>query len=200
MQKEISDIFNDFYCQMDSDNKKTFNTYFLGSDTSDPIKFSDYIKTLKFQLSNRTFGKFPVVTYTRMSEKTNVHEEISIGKIPSDWIDGVWISNKIYPDSKYPNITTKNYEYYTGIVFLLHHMISRDDVPFDDITKLASEWYDYSIKEILGFRYPKYIYRYANKHVIYESDVSLNTTALAQNRIYTNHIFGPRVLIYYEED
>lgn len=202
MQKEITDIFSEFYCQMNSDNKKTFETYFLGLYTSEPISFSKYIDNLNRQLNERTFGNFPVVTYTRICESTKVHEEISISKIPNTWTDSIWISSKPYPDRKYPNITIANYEYYTGIVFLVHQLISPAAIPFDDISKLTSAWYDYSIAEIRGtaFRYPTYIYRYANKHNIYESYIDLPTTALAKKHIYTNHIFGPKILIYYEED
>lgn len=202
MERKIQDIFSDFYYQTDSDNKKTFDKYFLGSSTKEPITFSHYIEILTDLLSKRTFGKYPMVWYSRISKKNFMHEDIvsNVGKVPANWVDSLWITKDMGTDFTYPNITTKNYEYYTGIVFLLHPWFDRDDVPFKCMTKLASDWYEYSIKELIGYKYPKYIFRYANKHGIYYSDVDLNTTQLANKHIYTNHIFGPKKLLCYEED
>ena len=87
--------------------------------------------------------------------------------------------------------------YFTGIVFLIHNNVSEiSELDKIKLANLASAWYDYSIGIILGVKYPKTIYRYANKNEIYHSDKRLNSSELRKLKIYTNHIFGKEMISY----
>ena len=113
-----------------------------------------------------------------------------------EYVNSLYITKTSYPGN-YPEITMSNYEYFTGIVFLIHDNISEiSETDKINLTHLASAWYDYSIGIILGIKYPKTIYRYANKNEIYHSDKRLNSSELRKLKIYTNRIFGKEIISY----
>ena len=105
-----------------------------------------------------------------------------------EYVNSLYVSKISYPGN-YPEITMSNYEYFTGLVFLIHNNISEiSELDKIKLANLASAWYDYSIGIILGIKYPKTIYRYANKNEIYHSDKRLNSSELRKLKIFTPHI------------
>lgn len=194
MKVNLTDIFLDFVKTLDNESRSTFDKYFLGSETEKPLTLKEYITMLKRSLRYRSDLGHRRLAYTRTNTINYIHSELGLHYKP---IDDCGHSMHISPTpykGKYPAITLVNYEYYTGIVFLLHPLIVD---PFEfDILHLAIKWYDYSIQKFIGIVYPKHIYRYANKYEIYHTDKKLNYKELKNLKIYTNHIFGKEELMY----
>lgn len=200
MEINLIQIFKLFYKELPDAVKSVFDEYFLGSNTDHSISFDQYVNILSTLLNDRTPGNYRTIKYNRLSLKTNIQENISLYKSPEDYTDSLWIQDDIYNNGKYPSITASNYEYYTGIVFLIHPDVNDKLIKYDSMLNLASLWYDYSVKYILGYIHPTFIYRYASKNSIVHSTIPLPNTTLKKYRIYTNYIFGPKVLIDNDKD
>lgn len=194
MEINLADIFQEFIETADKESKDTFNKYFLGSETQSPISLSEYIDILKETLKSKTNIDYRRLSYTRTNTTNYIHSPVGLFYKPTSHVGHSFhITKTAYP-GKYPDITLTNYEYYTGIVFLLHKEIK--EYSEFDILNLAIKWYDYSVKLFLGVSYPTYIYRYANKSEIYHSYKKLNSRELKNLKIYKNHIFGKDEIAY----
>lgn len=197
MELNIANIFSDFIGTASDELKSTFNKFFLGVDTKNALSFKEYLALLRKSFRYRTdLGRRRVV-YTRVDSNTYLHARLLLNMIEKpEYVDSIYIAREPYI-GKYPDITMSNYEYYTGIVFLIHNDILQiSEVEKIELAKLASAWYDYSINVILGIKYPKVIYRYANKDEIYHSNKKLNSSELRKLKIYTNRIFGKEIISY----
>lgn len=192
--------FISFYNTTSDNIQKVFDEYFLGSNTENPISFDRYIEILTDSISKRTFIGHRTIKYTRISPKDKVHSKVSIFTIPQDYIESLWIQKNAYDVGTYPKITIENYEYFSDIVFLIHPDVIYNSIDHDKMIMLASAWYDYSIEHFLGYKYSKFIYRYANKHNIIHSTFNLDNGQLKKTCIYNNYIFGPKILCINDED
>lgn len=195
MEFSLIDIFNKFINQANDELKRIFNKYCLGAGLSNEITYEDYKILLNKSLETRTDQGRRRVTYNRINSDTYVHKQLSFYSFENAYFNSLYIAKEPLP-GKYPYITMTNYEYYTGIVFLIHNDIKYNSIKLLELVKLTSAWYEYSVHEILGIIYPKCIYRYANVHVIYHSDKKLTTAELKKLKIYTNRFPGKEEIIY----
>ena len=197
MELNIVNIFSEFINNASDDLKAIFNKVCLGVETKDALSMKEYLTLLhKSFRYNSDLGKRRVI-YNRLDPNTYVHGQHPLHFIEKpEYVNSLYITKTSYPGN-YPEITMSNYEYFTGIVFLIHDNISEiSETDKINLTHLASAWYDYSIGIILGIKYPKTIYRYANKNEIYHSDKRLNSSELRKLKIYKNHIFGKEMISY----
>ena len=184
MELNIVNIFSEFINNASDDLKAIFNKFCLGVETEDALSLNEYLALLRKSFRyNSDLGKRRVI-YNRLDPDTYLHSKHSLHLIEKpEYVNSLYVTKISYPGN-YPEITMSNYEYFTGIV---------DKIK---LANLASAWYDYSIGIILGVKYPKTIYRYANKNEIYHSDKRLNSSELRKLKIYTNHIFGKEMISY----
>ena len=201
MNTNLVNIFAEFINSLNKDMRDIFDEYFLGSKTNNPISLDNYYKLLAESLDKRSSLGHCRIVFQRLSPDTYVHsQEILFGSgvhIKKENIHSVYIQPVSQKEGTCPNITSFNYEYYTGIVFLLHKSISVNDVDIHNLADLADLWYSYSIDKYLDIKTLNAIYRYASTNEIVFSDRKLSTTELKSIKIYSNLIFGPNV-IYYE--
>ena len=197
MELNIVNIFSEFINNASDDLKAIFNKFCLGVETEDALSLDEYLALLRKSFRyNSDLGKRRVI-YNRLDPDTYLHSKHSLHLIEKpEYVNSLYVTKISYPGN-YPEITMSNYEYFTGIVFLIHNNVSEiSELDKIKLANLASAWYDYSIGIILGVKYPKTIHRYANKNEIYHSDKRLNSSELRKLKIYTNHIFGKEMISY----
>lgn len=197
MELNIVNIFSEFINNASDDLKAIFNKFCLGVETEDALSLNEYLTLLRKSFRyNSDLGKRRVI-YNRLDPNTYLHCKHPLHFIEKpEYVNSLYVAKISYPGN-YPEITMSNYEYFTGLVFLIHNNISEiSELDKIKLANLASAWYDYSIGIILGIKYPKTIYRYANKNEIYHSDKRLNSSELRKLKIYTNHIFGKEMISY----
>ena len=195
MELNISNIFSNFIDNAEDGLKQIFNKYCLGAGLSSEISYKDYITLLKRSLRYRNDQGRRRVNYIRLNTGEYLHNQLKLVLKNNVYVNSLYVAKESY-SGKYPIITMTNYEYYTGIVFLIHNDVDYNSIDMLELVKLTSAWYEYSINEILGVVYPNRIYRYANKDEIYHSDKKLNSSELRKLKIYTNRIFGKEMLLY----
>lgn len=195
MEINLVNIFTEFIDAASDELKHIFYKYCLGTETDAAMSYKEYLTLLRRSLRYRNDQGRRRVNYMRVNNKTYLHNQLKLFLKKVDYVNSLYVAKESYI-GKYPMITMSNYEYYTGIVFLIHNDIDYNSIDNLELVKLLSAWYEYSVNIIVGITYPKNIYRYANANEIYHSDKKLNSSELRKLKIYTNRIFGKELISY----